>query len=97
MRLRRLDDYDPEASSDMEANVFAVDLEEDMSTRAARKEDAEDLARLNEHDRRKRQRKMMLESMAAEKRSKKRVPQSTRISKSTKLRQHDGAIMTSAM
>jgi len=61
----------------MDANVFDMDQEEDMSTRAARKEDAEELARLNEHDRRKRRRRMMmmtLESMAAEKRRKKGVP-----------------------
>jgi len=49
-------DYDSEASSDMEANVFDVDQEEELSARAATREDAEELARLNEHDRKKRER-----------------------------------------
>lgn len=65
--------YDSEASSDVEANVFDTNQEGDMLTRAARKEDAEELARLNEHDRQKKQRKMILERMAAEKRNKTRV------------------------
>lgn len=65
--------YDSEASSDVEANVFDMNQEGEMLTRAARKEDAEELARLNEHDRQKKQRKMILERMAAEKRNKKRV------------------------
>lgn len=57
----------------MEANVFDMNQVGEMLTRAARKEDAEELARLNEHDRQKKQRKMILERMAAEKRNKKRV------------------------
>lgn len=65
--------YDSDASSDMEANVFDMNQVGEMLTRAARKEDAEELARLNEHDRQKKQRKMILERMAAEKRNKKRV------------------------
>jgi len=65
--------YDSEASSDMEANVFDVDQEEEFSARAATREDAEELARLNEHDRKKRERKMILERLAAEKRNRKRA------------------------
>lgn len=38
--LERADDYDSEASSDMEANMFDVDQEEEMSRREAKKEDA---------------------------------------------------------
>jgi len=67
------DDYGSDESSDMEANVFDVDQEEEFSTRAARKEDAEELAKLSELDREKRLRKLKLEKMAAEKRNKKRV------------------------
>lgn len=67
------EDYDSDGSSDMEANVFDVDQEEEFSARAARKEDADELAKLSELDRQKRQRKMMLEKMAEEKRNKKRV------------------------
>lgn len=66
-------DVESEASSDMEANIFDVDQEEELSARAAKKEDAEELAKLNEHERQKRLRKQTLERMAAEKRNKKRV------------------------
>jgi hypothetical protein len=51
--VEEADNYDSKASSDMEANVFNVDQEEEMSTRAARKEDTEELARLHKHDRQK--------------------------------------------
>lgn len=64
------DDCDSEASSDMEANLFDVEQEEETSTCSARKGDAEELACLDEHDRQKRKRKTMLEMMAAEKRKK---------------------------
>jgi len=50
-----------------------VDQEEEMSARLARKEDAVERGRLNEHDRQIRKRKMMLEKMAAKERSKKSV------------------------
>jgi hypothetical protein len=61
------------SDDDMEATMFDVDLEEEQSARAAKKEDAEELARLNELERQKMQRKQMLEKMAADKRNKKRV------------------------
>ncbi|KAF9633515.1 hypothetical protein BFW01_g4409 [Lasiodiplodia theobromae] len=57
------EDYDSEGSSDMEAGIFDVDREEQMSLRVARKEDEEALREEEELKRRKLERKRMLERM----------------------------------
>jgi hypothetical protein len=66
-------EYDSDASSDMEAGRFDVDQEEELSLRQAKKEDAEQQAKLEAHDREKRERREMLIKMAAAKRNKKRI------------------------
>ncbi|EOD48727.1 proteophosphoglycan ppg4 [Neofusicoccum parvum] len=57
------EDYDSEGSSDMEAGVFDVDREEEMSLRVARKEDEQALREEEELKRKKLERKQMLERM----------------------------------
>lgn len=66
-------EYDSDASSDMEAGRFDVDQEEELSLRQAKKEDAEEQARLDAIDREKKERREMLAKMAAAKRNKKRI------------------------
>lgn len=66
-------EYNSDASSDMEADRFDVDQEEELSLKHAKKEDAEEQAKLEQHDREKRERKYMLAKMAAAKRNKKRI------------------------
>ena len=66
-------EYNSDASSAMEAGRFDVDQEEELSLRQAKKEDAEELARLDTHNREKKARREMLTKMAAAKRNKKRI------------------------
>ncbi len=66
-------EYGSDASSDMEAAIFDVDQEEELSLRQAKKEDAEEQARLDTHNREKKVRREMLTKMAAAKRNKKRI------------------------
>ncbi|OJD32840.1 proteophosphoglycan ppg4 [Diplodia corticola] len=57
------ENYDSEGSSDMEAGIFDVDQEEQMSLRVARKEDEEALREEEALKRKKLERKQMLERM----------------------------------
>ncbi|KAL1651238.1 hypothetical protein SLS58_000577 [Diplodia intermedia] len=57
------EDYESEGSSDMEAGIFDVDQEEQMSLRVARKEDEEALREEEALKRKKLERKQMLERM----------------------------------
>jgi len=66
-------EYDSDASSDMEAGRFDVDQEEESSLRLAKKEDAEEQAKLDAHNLEKKERREMLTKMAAAKRNKKRI------------------------
>jgi hypothetical protein len=66
-------EYYSGASSDMEAGRFDVDQEEELSLRQAKKEDAEEQAKLDAHDIEKKERREMLAKMAAAKRNKKRI------------------------
>jgi protein SPT2 len=67
------DDYASDVSSDMEADVFDVDREEQQALRAAKAEDAKAAAEEAEHRRKKDERKKMLSKMAADKAKKKPV------------------------
>jgi protein SPT2 len=67
------EDYESDASSDMEADAFEVDREEELALRAARAEDAKAAAEEAEHRRKKDERKKMLAKMAADKAKKKPV------------------------
>jgi protein SPT2 len=67
------DDYASDASSDMEADAFEVDREEELALRAARAEDAKAAAEEAEHRRKKDERKKMLAKMAADKAKKKPI------------------------
>jgi hypothetical protein len=66
-------EYDSDASSDMEAGRFDMDQEEELSLKQAKKEDAEEQARLDAHNLEKKERREMLTKMAAAKRNKKRI------------------------
>ncbi|KAF2085579.1 hypothetical protein K490DRAFT_67463 [Saccharata proteae CBS 121410] len=66
------DDYNSEGSSDMEAGAFDLDQEEQLSLKAARREDEEALKEEEALKRRKLERKNMLAKMAANAKNKKR-------------------------
>jgi len=59
------DDYGSDASSDMEARMDEIDLEEERTTKLARKEDEEALREENELKRQKLERKKKLERLEA--------------------------------
>jgi protein SPT2 len=71
--LEEEDDYASDASSDMEADAFEVDREEELALRAAKLEDAKAASEEAEHRRKKDERKKMLAKMAADKAKKKPV------------------------
>ncbi|EOA86415.1 hypothetical protein ACJQWK_05606 [Exserohilum turcicum] len=59
------DDYESDASSDMEGGIWDVEEEEQLALKAAKKEDAEALAEENRLKREKEERKKKLAAMAA--------------------------------
>lgn len=58
------EDYDSEGSSDMEGGIWDVEQEEQLALKAAKVEDAEELARENAHKREKEERRRRLEAMS---------------------------------
>lgn len=67
------DDYESDASSDMEARIDEIDQEEEATTRLAKKEDEEALREENELKRQKLERKKKLERLEAAAAKKKKL------------------------